>query len=140
MEKKSLGLKLLELRQTHNLTQKQLCESLNIGRSTYSYFETGSRIPDIETLLMIAQYYNVSLDELVTSSDCASSSMIQKTDSGCSDIQITHHLKSKHIPIDFILGLSKADFDFLQDYKKLTDDNKAELQYLMNYKLRKQLK
>ncbi len=140
MEKKSLGLKLLELRQTHNLTQKQLCESLNIGRSTYSYFETGSRIPDIETLLMIAQYYNVSLDELVTSSDCASSSMIQKTDSGCSDIQIIHHLKSKHIPIDFILGLSKADFDFLQDYKKLTDDNKAELQYLMNYKLRKQLK
>ena len=68
MKKKSLALKLLELRQAHDLTQKQLCESLNIGRSTYSYFETGSRIPDVETLLLIARYYDVSIDELVTDS------------------------------------------------------------------------
>lgn len=68
MKNKSLALKLLELRQSHDLTQKQLCEALNIGRSTYSYFETGSRIPDLETLLLIARYYKVSLDELVTDS------------------------------------------------------------------------
>ena len=55
MKKQSLGLKLLELRQLHNLTLKQLCEALNIGRSAYSYFETGSRIPDLETLLLFAR-------------------------------------------------------------------------------------
>lgn len=71
MEKKALGLKLLELRQQHNLTQQQLCQALNIGRSTYSYFETGSRTPDIDTLLLIANYYQVTLDELLAvSSQC----------------------------------------------------------------------
>lgn len=137
MEKKSLGLKLLELRQSHNLTQKELCKILNIGRSTYSYFETGSRIPDIETLLIIAQFYHVSLDELVAvpplDTDIKKDALLSKTDT-----QISHHLKSKHIPIDFVLDLSKADFDFLRNYKKLTHENQAELQYLMNYKLRKQ--
>ena len=45
---------------------------------------------------------------------------------------------SKNIPVDFVMELSKADFDFLYNYKELTDENKAEMQYLMNYKLRKQ--
>lgn len=136
MKKKTLALRLLELRQSHDLTQKQLCESLSLGRSTYSYFETGSRIPDVETLLLIAQYYNVTLDELVTGS--VSSHVSSDTDADHTDVLLLHHLKSKNIPVDFVLDLSKADFDFLRNYKKLSDENKAEMLYLMNYKLRKQ--
>jgi len=138
MKKNFLALKLLELRQSHNLTQKQLCESLNIGRSTYSYFETGSRIPDLETLLLIARYYHISLDDLVM--DSVSDPASEESCSEYSDIQILHHLKSKNIPIDFVLKLSKVDYDFLKNYKDLSDENKAEMQYLMNYKLRKQTK
>lgn len=134
--KKTLALNLLELRQSHDLTQKQLCKSLNIGRSTYSYFETGSRIPDVETLLLIAQYYNVSLDELITGS--SPSHTPKKSGAEDSDISLSHHLKSKNIPVEFVMELSKADFDFLRNYRKLTDENKAELKYLMNYKLKKQ--
>lgn len=140
MKKSSLGLKLLELRQLHNLTQKQLCEALNIGRSTYSYFETGSRMPDIETLILIAQYYKVSLDELIGYSDSVSEHAKTDADNSSSDIQVLHYLKSKNVSKEFILKLSKADFDFLKDYKQLTDENKAELQYLVNYKLRRQAK
>lgn len=136
MNKKTLALNLLELRQSRSLTQKQLCEDLNIGRSTYSYFETGSRIPDIETLLQIARYYHVSLDELTGSG--LNKNMMQESNDATTEQNILRHLKSKHIPIDDILQLTKADFDFLKDYKALTDDNKAEMQYLMNYKLRKQ--
>lgn len=138
MGKKTLGLKLLELRQQHNLTQKQLCESLNLGRSTYSYFETGSRTPDIDTLLLIARYYNITIEELVPSSNLKSYSTTEQSNNNLLDIQIIHHLKSKHIPIEDVMELSKADFNFLMDYKRLTEENKAELQYIMNYKLRKQ--
>lgn len=138
MGKKTLGLKLLELRQQHNLTQKQLCEALNLGRSTYSYFETGSRTPDIDTLLLIARYYNITIEELVPSSNSRSYSTTEQSNDNLLDIQIVHHLKSKHIPVEDVMELSKADFNFLMDYKKLTEENKAELQYIMNYKLRKQ--
>lgn len=137
MERKSLALKLLDLRQSRNLTQKQLCKMLHIGRSTYSYFETGSRVPDIETLLIIAQFYHVSLDYLLDVPN-PNTGRTKKAPPDETDTLISHHLKSKHIPIDFILELSKADFDFLRDYKNLSHENQAELQYLMNYKLRKQ--
>lgn len=136
MNNKSLALNLLELRQSKKLTQKQLCSALNIGRSTYSYYETGSRTPDLDTLLLIAKYYRVSLDELVASD--SNKLGTAKKEGIDSDLQIRYHLKSKHIPLEAVLELSKADFDFLSNYKKLTDENKAELQYLMNYKLRKQ--
>lgn len=138
MGKKTLGLKLLELRQQHNLTQKQLCEALNLGRSTYSYFETGRRTPDIDTLLLIARYYNITIEELVPSSNLKSYSTTEQTSDNLLDIQIVHHLKSKHISVEDVMELSKADFNFLMDYKRLTEENKAELQYIMNYKLRKQ--
>lgn len=136
MKQKSLGLKLLELRQSRKQSQKQLCEYLGIGRSTYSYYETGRRIPDLEMLMKIATFYRISLDELVSFS--AQQEKSEEEVCKDQDILICHHLKSKHIPMDFVLELSKADFDFLKKYKELTEENKAELQYLMRYKLKKQ--
>lgn len=139
MKKPALGLRLLELRQSHNLTQKQLCENLNIGRSTYSYFETGSRLPDIETLVMFANYYEISVDQLLgLSNDPAGSSKSVVTDDDNMQHQLLFHLRSKHIPPEFVLQLSKADYDFFKDYLLLTPDNKAELQYLTQYKIKKQ--
>lgn len=138
MEKTALGLKLLELRQSHDLTQKQLCADLHIGRSTYSYFETGARLPDIETLIHIAKYYGISLDELAGLTDVATPS--EKTlppgDEDASRYLL--HLRAKHIPPEFLLTLTKADYDFFKDYLCLSAANKAELQYLTQYKLKKQ--
>ncbi|MCM1224849.1 MAG: helix-turn-helix domain-containing protein [Lachnospiraceae bacterium] len=138
MIKNRISLKLLELRQQRNLTQKQLCEDLNISRSVYSYFECERRTPDIDTLLLFAEYYGVSLDELVTGTPAATEKPDTGT-SGCdSAVAISRHLQSKHIPVESILQMSKADFDFLTDYKKLSPDNQAEMTYLMKYKIRKQ--
>ena len=138
MPQNRISLKLLELRQQHNLTQKQLCENLNISRSVYSYFECGRRIPDIDTLLMFAEYYEVSLDELVVGFSNEIDTSVKDTSAYDLGISLVRHLQSKHIPIENIMKLSKADFDFLADYKKLTAENQAEMTYLMNYKIRKQ--
>ncbi len=138
MAKNRLSLKLLELRQERNLTQKELCAKLNISRTNYSYFENGRRVPDVDTLLLIAEFYGVSLDELVTGTHSAVNESKEDTTSYDLGITLVRHLQSKHIPIENIMKLSKADFDFLTDYKKLTAENQAELNYLMNYKIRKQ--
>ena len=109
-----------------------------IQGSVYSYFECGRRIPDIDTLLMFAEYYKVSLDELVVGSSTEIDTSVKDTSAYDLGIALVRHLQSKHIPIENIMKLSKADFDFLTDYKKLTAENQAELNYLMNYKIRKQ--
>ena len=57
--------RLLELRQEHNLTQKQLAKILNISQRSYSHYETGSRQIPIELLITLADYYDVSIDYIV---------------------------------------------------------------------------
>lgn len=128
----------MELRQQHNLTQKQLCEDLNISRSVYSYFECEKRTPDVDTLLLFADYYNISLDELVTGTSVMADNPIGNVSGYDSAVALARHLQSKHIPIESVMQMTKADFDFLSDYRKLSAENQAELTYLMAYKIRKQ--
>ena len=58
-----IGKKLKELRQSEKLTQQQLADKLEIGRVNYTRYETGAVRPDYETLIKIADFYDVSLDE-----------------------------------------------------------------------------
>jgi len=60
----NLGSKLKELRTAENLTQAQLSEKLNISRANYTRYETNASRPDYETLIAIADFYEISLDEL----------------------------------------------------------------------------
>ena len=59
-----LGKKLKELRQVFNLTQKELAEKLEISRVNYTRYENDNVRPDYETIIKIADFYDVSLDEL----------------------------------------------------------------------------
>lgn len=59
-----LGKKLKELRKSEKLTQDQLAEKLKISRVNYTRYETDAVRPDYETLILLADFYNVSLDEL----------------------------------------------------------------------------
>lgn len=66
----SFSLKLKELRQKNNLTQDQLADELNAryhlneSKATISQFEHNKRIPDLDRLINIADYFQVSLDYL----------------------------------------------------------------------------
>lgn len=52
-------------RQHLGLTQEQLANALNGKKSLISNYENGYSTPDIETLIKLADIFNVSLDELV---------------------------------------------------------------------------
>lgn len=57
-------MKLKELRNLHNLKQIEVANMLNIGQTTYSGYEKGIIMPSIQNLIILADYYNVSLDYL----------------------------------------------------------------------------
>ncbi len=59
-----IGDKLKELRLSENLTQQELAEKLRISRVNYTRYETNAARPDYETLILIADFFNVSLDEI----------------------------------------------------------------------------
>ena len=62
-----MNLKLL--RQQKNLTQSDVANQIGITQTTYSRYESGARQPDIETLTRLANFYDVSVDQILGRSD-----------------------------------------------------------------------
>lgn len=57
------------LRSEKGILQRELADYLNVSRVTITQYENGSRSPDDETKIKIAQYFDVSLDYLMGFSD-----------------------------------------------------------------------
>ena len=59
-----VGLK--EIRKQLNLNQQKVAIDLNISREALSYYENGKREPSLALLLAMSQYFNVSINYLIT--------------------------------------------------------------------------
>ena len=65
MKNNTFGKRLKELRVEKGLSQQKLGELLGFCNQTISFWESGSREPDLDTLLMISKYFEVSLEDLL---------------------------------------------------------------------------
>ena len=65
MDQIKIGAFLKTLRREKNMTQEQLAEQLGVSSRTVSRWETGSNIPDISLLAELAEFYDVSIPELI---------------------------------------------------------------------------
>lgn len=63
-----LSEKLSNLRKSQGLTKQQLADKINYSDRLISKWENGYSTPDISALMVLAKFYNISLDELM--SDC----------------------------------------------------------------------
>ncbi|MDF2892527.1 MAG: DNA-binding helix-turn-helix protein [Clostridia bacterium] len=57
--------RLRDLRVETDLNQKEFSHKIGMPYTTYNGYESGKREPDIETLKMLSNYFNVSLDYLL---------------------------------------------------------------------------
>lgn len=56
---------LLSLRKLHRMTQEELAERVGVTRQAVAKWENGETLPDIEKCRLLAEVYNISLDDLV---------------------------------------------------------------------------
>ena len=62
----SFSIRLKRLREEKNIRQEDLATILNISRQAISNYEQGTRIPkDEKILILIADYFNVTIDYLL---------------------------------------------------------------------------
>lgn len=61
--------KLQDLRKQKELTQEELAEALYVSRTAISKWESGRGYPSIDSLKVIAQFFSVSVDELLSSKE-----------------------------------------------------------------------
>ena len=61
--------RLRDLREDNDLTQQQIAEILKTKQTIYSRYERGFQNIPLEFLLMLADYYNVSIDYIFGRTD-----------------------------------------------------------------------
>ena len=66
---------LKQLRQQRNVTQGELAAYLQVTPRTIRFYETGERKPDFDGLLALADYFSISLDQLVGRTNSSSSNL-----------------------------------------------------------------
>lgn len=87
--------RLHELRHENNLTTKKLSELIGFPRGVISHWEAGDFYPSNERAIVIADYFDVSLDYLFGRTDCkASISSLCPTDEDILNLnEFTHEQK-----------------------------------------------
>jgi transcriptional regulator with XRE-family HTH domain len=65
MKSNAFGQKLKELRIEKGFSQRELGEKLGFCNQTISFWESGSREPDLDTLVEIARFFDVAIEELL---------------------------------------------------------------------------
>ena len=61
--------KLIELRKTKGLSQEELGNALGVSRQTISKWELAQSYPDFQRLVLLSDYFGLSLDALVKDID-----------------------------------------------------------------------
>lgn len=62
---KTIGKRIKELRESKNLSSKDLCSFIDINTSTYSKLENDKKSIDVEELKKLINFYNVSADYIL---------------------------------------------------------------------------
>ena len=65
MDQIKIGGFLKDLRKEKGITQEQLAEKLGVSGRTISRWETGNNMPDISLLVEIAEFFDVSIPEII---------------------------------------------------------------------------
>ena len=62
--KLSISTALIRLRKSHGMNQTEAGAIVGAPKTTYATWEQAKSMPDVETLYRLAQYYDVSMDEI----------------------------------------------------------------------------
>ena len=96
--------KIKNARTIKKLTQEQVAEDLNVSRQTISNWENGVSVPNINTLILISEKFDIPVDEMLKSGD-----VVEKTDNNKTPFK-----KDRNYSIVFliigILGLISIPF------------------------------
>ena len=60
-----IGKSLKQARENENLSQRKLAQDTGINQQSISRWESGQRLPNILDLIKLANYYKISIDELI---------------------------------------------------------------------------
>lgn len=131
MSVSTLPIKLKYLRKLNNYSQQRLSNKINISRQAYSLYETGKRVPNLETLVSITQLYNVSIDFLVADCDNA---QVHELD----DVELFGKYLASSTDDSRYENIAPAEKQLLQLFSQVSFETQQEVIALLKSRIEKQ--
>lgn len=149
-----LAAKLVELRQSRGLSQKDLADYLGVSREAYSNYERAVREPNLEVICRLTKLYQINVSELVNertvlSGVAQSSPVLSDMPLGGIAAQaaalqgestitknMNHFLKlftGKNSSLD-LTTITKDDISTLASYKALDEQEQREVREFIRFK------
>lgn len=85
--------KIKEKKSQYNLTQEQLAKKIYVSKKTISNWETGKTTPDLESLIRLAKYFDLSLDDLILDDPFIAQNIILREKAGEKLTEIKYFLR-----------------------------------------------
>ena len=101
--------KIKNARTIKKLTQEQVAEDLNVSRQTISNWEMGVSVPNINTLILISEKFDIPVDEMLKSGD-----VVEKIDNNKTPFKKDRNYSIVFLTIG-ILGLISIPFEMSAD-------------------------
>lgn len=121
---------LIKLRKDKGISRKKLAEDIGVSVASIGYYENGDRVPDIEVLVKLAEYFDVSCDELLKGVKSPNKNIYQ--DLWISDTALKNLRKLKEMePINPETNISRL-FELFDDLIS-EPDFRTLMKYLYRY-------
>ncbi|WP_302961328.1 helix-turn-helix domain-containing protein [uncultured Adlercreutzia sp.] len=106
--------RLMTLRKKRGLSQEELGFELGVSRQTVSKWEQGQSYPDFQRLVLLADYFDISLDELVRGLDVGDVRALNESEKQLSSIyaDVEGGKAAMHKYLRVLLGIGAAVLAF----------------------------
>lgn len=98
--------KILLLRKREGISQEELANQLNTSRQAISKWENGQSTPDLDKIVALSKYFNVTTDELLTDSIKIEATLNKNQYEDNTDFQ---KLKSEVTEAEYQYALNEAE-------------------------------
>ncbi len=125
MDRSKFSLVLRQCRENSGLTQKQVADALNVERSTYAYYETGTTHPSGLMIVKLANIFNVNYTLFMEAlSDT-------KFNSSGENVEFTTFSDTSWRDRERIYTLQKSEQNLIINYRTLRKDQKEKIKELI---------
>lgn len=99
MNKDVLKSRLRYLREANNKSRSEMAKDIFISEHTIRHYESGYRLPSIEIIYKIADYFEVSIDYLLGRDDYLPSKYVNMINFNLLDIEMIYQANKKVVEI-----------------------------------------
>ena len=95
-----IGENIKRMRRKRNLTQEEMAAHLGISFQSVSKWERGDGYPDITMLPALANYFGISVDELLGMSEIAKRNTMKSIECGTKTIKRDYTVRMSHLCVN----------------------------------------